>query len=239
MIPSPHWLPLAGAAGCIPSIGWEVPPLQVLRATLAAHGLGGLVVKSAGLQWLVLGGGGGTWDLQMTFLGLLALAVCFAEHLASQPLQESKTKTSPFPSQASKKPVPPVPPVPPPVPKAVPKAKRLGKVRRVRPLGFKQLPIIPSLQLQGQDLATQSKTLRRPPRPPAAKVAPGQSACSDCPSTNETGSIGCCPSDSERWPLNRGFSPGRLEGRSAESSCGGCVVVGGLGVWLWVNINQQ
>ena len=36
--------------------------------------------------------------------------------------------------------------------------------------------------------------------------AKGQASCTDCPTTNETGSIGCCPGNSDQWPLERGFS---------------------------------
>lgn len=48
----------------------------------------------------------------------------------------------------------------------------------------------------------------------------GQSACTECPSTNETGSIGCCPGNSEQWPLSRGFSLGAQLGVSEASAFG-------------------
>ncbi|CAL1158472.1 unnamed protein product [Cladocopium goreaui] len=47
-------------------------------------------------------------------------------------------------------------------------------------------------------------------------VSEGQSACTECPATNETGSIGCCPGNSEQWPLSRGFSMSLPPGKSAS-----------------------
>eukprot|EP00490_Sorites_sp_Unknown_P024083 CAMPEP_0114679712 /NCGR_PEP_ID=MMETSP0191-20121206/53228_1 /TAXON_ID=126664 /ORGANISM="Sorites sp." /LENGTH=175 /DNA_ID=CAMNT_0001955421 /DNA_START=19 /DNA_END=546 /DNA_ORIENTATION=+ len=108
--------------------------LPSMAAPIQELGLCGLVVKTAGLQWFLLKwGGGDLWDLQVVFLGLLALGVCFAEHLASQPLAPlPKAKAAP---QALKKTQPVAPP--PAAPKAgvrsvVPKAKMVRPPRPPR-----------------------------------------------------------------------------------------------------------
>lgn len=82
--------------------------LPFMAAPIQELGICGLIMKTAGLQWFVLRWGGGDFhDVQTTFLGLLALGVCFAEHLASQPLEPPpKAKTAPA-AQASKKAPPP------------------------------------------------------------------------------------------------------------------------------------
>lgn len=81
--------------------------LPRVEAPIEELGVAGLLVKSAGLQWFLLKwGGGDAHDLQASFLGLLALAVCFAEHMASLPVPALPAK----------------PPKPPPV-KVVPAAQ--------------------------------------------------------------------------------------------------------------------
>eukprot|EP00434_Breviolum_minutum_P004748 symbB.v1.2.004185.t1/scaffold233.1/size288367/16 len=47
-------------------------------------------------------------------------------------------------------------------------------------------------------------------------MSEGQASCTDCPTTNETGSIGCCPGNSDQWPLERGFSMSLPPGKSAS-----------------------
>lgn len=105
--------------------------LPSMAAPIQELGLCGLIMKTAGLQWFVLRWGGGNFhDVQTTFLGLLALGVCFAEHLASQPLEPlPKTKTA-TPAQAPKKPLPPVAGSKVVRPNAVPKVKTLARPPR-------------------------------------------------------------------------------------------------------------
>jgi len=83
--------------------------LSNMAAPIQELGVCGLLMKTAGLQWFILRwGGGDAYDLQMVFLGLMALAVCFAEHLASQPLAAiSKPKVA---KSTEAKKIPPVPP---------------------------------------------------------------------------------------------------------------------------------
>lgn len=83
--------------------------LSNMAAPIQELGVCGLLMKTAGLQWFILRwGGGDVYDLQMVFLGLMALAVCFAEHLASQPLAAiSKPKVA---KSTEAKKIPPAPP---------------------------------------------------------------------------------------------------------------------------------
>ena len=51
----------------------------------------------------------------------------------------------------------------------------------------------------------------------------GQATCDECAQANESGSIGCCPTSSENWPVEQGFmsgTPGCLvPERGAFHSC--------------------
>ncbi|CAJ1359512.1 unnamed protein product [Effrenium voratum] len=68
-------------------------------------GVGSLLVKVSTLQWFLLGwGGGDASDVGVLFLGLLALAVCLVERLATLPVEEPKP--TPKPRAALKPPLP-------------------------------------------------------------------------------------------------------------------------------------